>query len=173
MKKKLIAAALLLPTLAFATPAENSGTASVVVDLDLTKELNTLEDYVHYRKGRGGDSGVRAMDFRPHVYSNENLINKTYKKNIVKNITKPGVRVGEVCVHWKNCLKATYKNTNGYGRIAMKYSTENPYQNGEFSTENPKKSWRAKTRGNYRGRYNQLDGDRNGRYKVLHWELEQ
>ena len=158
MKKTLIISLLAVPALTFAVPAETTGTAPLAVDFDMIQELNNTEDYVNYRKGRSGDSGFRAMNYRPFSYNNANLVNKTYKKNTADKMDTPGVVIGESCRWWKNCLQDTYRKTRGYNRIVMKHSNAKPVISNK-----------AKTRGNYRGRLNQQDGAINGRYKLMHW----
>lgn len=158
MKKLLIAAVLVLPALAFSTPSENAGTPSLEINFHLVKDLDNIQDYANYTKGRSGDSGFRSIDFEARSYDNSILIDKTYKKNIKNEIKKPGVIMGETCRIWKNCLKDAYRDTDGYNRI---------YKKAVSAT--PELSYKSKTRGNYRGRYNQLNGDRNGRYKITVW----
>ncbi len=157
MKKIITIAALLLPVSTFATPAETAETATVAVNLEQIQELNTIEDYHMYQKGRNGDSGFRAMNYRPFSYNNSALVNQLYKPNIVDEIKKPGVVFGEDCGYWKTCLQKTYHATNQYNYSYKKYQpTETAFQ----------KAW---TRGNLRGAKNMLDGERSGLYKLERW----
>ncbi len=157
MKKLLIVAALAFPVISFATPAETAETASLAVNMEQIQDLNTLEDYQMYRKGRTGDSGFRSMDYKPFTYNNEGLVNHLYQENIGADVEKPGVVFQHHCYHWKNCLKDSYRATNGYGRSYKKFA---PTRTGYM---------KAKTRGNMRGRKNQLDGERSGLYKIERW----
>ena len=157
MKKILIVTALMLPVLTFATPAENSETATLAVDFAQVQDLDTIEDYQWHRKGRNGDSGFRAMNYRPFSYNNESLVNKMYQENVVTEVKKPGVVFGQGCFYWKNCLQDAYRSTNGYARSYKKFQPR--------LTDRMKE----KTRGNMRGRKNQLDGERSGLYKIERW----
>ena len=157
MKNFLIVTALALPFIVFATPAETAKTASLAVNFAQIQDLNTIEDYQMYKKGRTGDSGFRSMDYVPATYDNSSLVNKTYKKNIKEEVKRPGVILGYNCFHWKNCLKNTYKTTSGYNQS---------YKNFQPNISSFEK---AKTRGNMRGRKNQLDGERSGLYKIERW----
>ncbi len=150
-------AALAFPVISFATPAETAKTASLAIDMAQIQELNTIEDYQLYRKGRTGDSGFRSMNYRPFSYNNEGLVNHLFQENIVGEIEKPGVVFQRRCYHWKNCLKSSYRATNGYGESYKKFEpTRTGYR-------------KARTRGNMRGRKNQLDGERSGLYKIERW----
>ncbi len=157
MKKLLIISALALPLISFATPAENTGTATLPLDFAQIQDLNTIEDYQMYRKGRNGDSGFRSMNYKPFSYKNEKLVNKMYKKNVEEEFKKPGVVFRRNCYHWKNCLKNSYKVTDGYSKSYKKFE---PVRTGHK---------KPCTRGNMRGRKNQLDGERSGLYKIERW----
>ena len=150
--------ALALPLIAFATPAETTETASLAVNFAQVQDLNSVEDYQMYQKGRSGDSGFRAMDYVPFSYDNTSLVNKIYKENVVEEVEKPGVIFGYNCFHWKNCLQNAYRATNGYNESYKKYR---PASAANFT--------KAATRGNMRGRKNQLDGERSGLYKLERW----
>lgn len=156
MKNFLITTALALPFIVFATPAENTNTASLAVNFAQVQDLNTIDDYQMYQKGRTGDSGFRSMDYKPFTYDNTSLVNKMYKQNIEEAVKKPGVIFGYNCFHWKNCLKDTYKATNGYNQSYKNFQPDSVFT-------------KAKTRGNMRGRKNQLDGERSGLYKLERW----
>lgn len=158
MKNLLLTTAIALPLVTFATPAETTQSASLAVNFAQVQELNTVEDFQMHQKGRGGDSGIRAMDYRPFEYDNTSLINKIYKENIVEEVEKPGVIFGYNCFHWKNCLKDAYHATNRYNEAYKKFK---PASAASFT--------KAATRGNMRGRKNQLDGERNGLYKIERW----
>ena len=151
-------AALALPIIAFATPAETTETASLAINFAQVQDLNTIDDYQMYQKGRSGDSGIRSMNYIPYSYDNTSLINKTYKENIVEKVEKPGIILGYNCFRWKNCLKNAYRATNGYNETYKKFK---PASFASFT--------KAATRGNMRGRKNQLDGERSGLYKIERW----
>lgn len=150
---------LAFPIIAFATPAETTETPRLALNFAQVQELNTVDGYQMYQKGRSGDSGIRSMDYVPSSYDNTSLVNKTYKENIVEKVEKPGIIFGYNCFRWKNCLKNAYRITNGYNDIYKKFK---PASAASFT--------KAVTRGNMRGRKNQLDGERSGLYKVEHWE---
>ena len=101
MKKLFTLAVLILPALTIATPAENYETAPLSVYFAQVQDLNTLEDYQMYQKGRRGDSGFRSMNHEPTHYDNENLVNKLYKKTkdsplfVYYQIKKVGLPAGE------------------------------------------------------------------------------
>ncbi len=157
MKKLFTLAVAILPAFAFATPAENNETASLSVYFAQVQDMNTLEDYQMFQKGRRGDSGIRSMDHKPMQYCNKDLVNKTYKENIIEEVKKPGVVFGRNCFHWKNCLKDAYRATDGYEKSYKKFEPTRA------------QAVKSETRGNMRGRKNQLSGERSGLYKLERW----
>jgi hypothetical protein len=156
MKKTalLLSLVILMPALAFATPAETTGGAISTESYSSLKQYLSTKNYLHKKH----ENGLRSWEFKPYVYKQARLQDKNVGAHPKPNF--PGIEYKKLCYHWKNCLKRVYNASNGYDKAYKKYTPKRVHL------------IKAKSRTHNRGQKNiTLKDSRSGNYKLWNWTL--